>query len=39
VNKAFSKITGYTRFEAIGRTTPDFLNDEATDLEVSKKIA
>ena len=39
VNEAFSKITGYTRSEAIGRTPPDLLNDEATDLEVSKKIA
>jgi len=39
VNKAFSKITGYMRSEAIGRTPPDFLNDEAIDLEVSKKIA
>ena len=38
VNEAFSKITGYTRSEAIGRTPPDLLNDEATDLEVSKKI-
>jgi len=39
VNEAFSKITGYMRSEAIGRTPPDLLNDEATDLEVSKKIA
>ena len=38
MNEAFSKITGYTRSEAIGRTPPDLLNDEATDLEVSKKI-
>lgn len=39
MNEAFSKIAGYTRSEAIGRTPPDLLNDEATDLKVSKKIA
>ncbi|MDG1083117.1 MAG: PAS domain S-box protein, partial [Planktotalea sp.] len=39
MKEAFSKITGYTRSEAIGRTPPDLLNDEATDLEASKKIA
>lgn len=38
VNEAFTRITGYTREEAIGQLPSQLLNDPDTDPEVSKSI-
>lgn len=39
VNEAFSKITGYSRAEAIGKTPPELLNDVETDVSTTAEIA
>ena len=39
VNEAFTKITGYSRGEAIGHLPSELLNDELTDLQVTGQIA
>ena len=39
VNEAFTKITGYEAFEAIGKTPAALLNDTSTSEEVTARIA
>ena len=39
VNEAFTKITGYKSFEAIGKTPAELLNDPNTSPEVTEHIA